>query len=107
MSFAKILEKHGVNVTLRQVTTTEEDEIYGTVSESYTEKQTKAIIQDLKEEIKLERQGQVITAEAVAYVDPQLQISEQDYILYNNVLYAIARISYTGAYKKLFLYRVE
>ncbi len=107
MSFAKILEKHGVNVTLKKVISVEEDEIYGTVDETYQDTTIKAIVQDLKEEIKLERQGQVITAEAVAYVSPDEQISEQDYILYNNVLYAIARISYTGAYKKLFLYRVE
>ncbi len=107
MSLTEILSRQGVTVTIRNVTLTEDDTTYGTATETYTDTLIQAIIQPLDTVLNIEKQGEVITAEAKAYVEDSVVVNEGDRLILGTETYEILEITTaSGHYKKLFLTRV-
>lgn len=90
--FGKVLQSQGMDVTLRTVSLTTDDDTYGTASESYTESTIKAVVQHAKIDEVLKRFGNVEKVEKVAYLSGDVQISEKDYLVVNSEVFGIYKI---------------
>ncbi|MBE8539416.1 hypothetical protein [Geoglobus acetivorans] len=121
MNFDKILEKHGVSVTLRSATKTVVDDVYGVEKTAYTDTTIKAIFSMKTERDELKVQGYTgdgktisgtSEVDSVCYVSPTSQAKQFDKIVYDNTTYEVVRVDkaiFQGnvIYLKLFLKRIE
>ncbi|WP_456478117.1 hypothetical protein [Geoglobus ahangari] len=121
MSFERLLERHGVSVTLRSATKTVVDDIYGVEKTAYTDTTIKAIFSMKTERDELKVQGytsdgktvsSIAEVDAVCYVLPTSQAKQFDRIIYDNTTYEVVRVDKAilngnVVYLKLFLKRIE
>jgi len=110
MNVNSFIDNFGSDVTLKTRSTTIEDDLYGTVTESFTESTIKAIISFVKKEKKLDKPGEIPDYDAVAYVKSSVSVSPNDAIVYGSDEFRIVEIeedSFRGEikFKKLKLKR--
>ncbi|AGK61508.1 hypothetical protein Asulf_01530 [Archaeoglobus sulfaticallidus PM70-1] len=101
MSFDRILEKRGKDITLKRIATTVIDDFYQTMSETSTDIQIKAIVGKITLGKDLLVDGYEVDGKVVVYVSTGVDVSQGDSLVIDGSEFKIERISRTDAYIKL------
>lgn len=91
MNFDNLIDLHGSSITLRTVTLSEIEAVYGTQSESYADSTVKAIMGIATEDNRLVRQGIIKAGDFIAYLKSGQAIKEGDMIVLASIDYEVIK----------------